>query len=163
MGSGYTRAVDLANTFVSTHATGARSHTPRERAHSPRQLQTARSAARPRTASASLLGAHLDLQPGSARGAWLPGAQALRTRAMLSAALTACERPILPWKGSVGAGDREGVKSSARWLQGRRGRSEYRAELGSLRTLFLSLRRARSNMSPSHRHPYSLPHLLFLL
>lgn len=118
MGSGYTRAVDLANTFVSTHATGARSHTPRERAHSPRQLQTARSAARPRTASASLLGAHLDLQPGSARGAWLPGAQALRTRAMLSAALTACERPILPWKGSVGAGDREGVKNSARWCKG---------------------------------------------
>lgn len=48
----------------------------------------------------------------------MPGAQALRTRAMLSAALTACERPMLPWKGSVGAGDREGVKSSARWCKG---------------------------------------------
>lgn len=163
MGSGYTRAVDLANTFVSTHATGARSHTPRERAHSPRQLQTARSATRPRTASASLLGAHFRSAAGLGEGcvvAGSPGAQDAR-HALCSPDGVRTADPALE-RQRWGRRPR-GSEELSSLVQRRRGRSEYRAELGSLRTLFLSLRRARSNMSPSHRHPYSLPHLLFLL
>lgn len=44
----------------------------------------------------------------------MPGAQALGTRAALCAFLASLERTILPGKGSVGAGDPEGVKSAAR-------------------------------------------------
>lgn len=160
MGSGYTRAVDLANTFVSTHATGARSHTPRERAHSPRQLQTARSAA---DRVSELARCALRSAAGLGEGcvvAGSPGAQDAR-HALCSPDGVRTADPALE-RQRWGRRPR-GSEELSSLVQGRRGRSEYRAELGSLRTLFLSLRRARSNMSPSHRHPYSLPHLLFLL
>lgn len=99
---------------MTTHATGARAHTPRERAHSTAGCRLRARATRQKQEPASALGAHLDLRPGSALGARLPGAQALGTRAALCAALASPERTILPGKGSVGAGDLEGEKSAAR-------------------------------------------------
>lgn len=54
------------HTFVSTHATGARTHAPRVRAHSPAGCRRRARDARLRRAAASALSAHLDLRPGSA-------------------------------------------------------------------------------------------------
>lgn len=155
MGSGYTRAVDLANTFVSTHPKGARAQPPSAadgslgRSAADRVSELARCALR----SAAGLGEGC-VVAGS------PGAQDAR-HALCSPDGVRTADPALE-RQRWGRRPR-GSEELSSLVQGRRGRSEYRAELGSLRTLFLSLRRARSNMSPSHRHPYSLPHLLFLL
>lgn len=90
------------HTFVSTHATGARTHTPRVRAHSPGSCRQRARDARLRSAAASALSAHLDLRLGSAPGAGLWEAKAHRTCAALTAVLEASERPILLWIGSLG-------------------------------------------------------------
>lgn len=121
---------------------------PRERAHT--QLGSARIAQQatdgaPRAAprrmvAASALGALSGLRPWSALGAGyrLPRAQALGTGVALCAALAASQRPILG-TGSVQGRRSRGSEARSSLVRELRGRSEYQAELGSLRTLFFAL------------------------
>lgn len=148
-GSGFSK-----HTFVSTHATGARAHAPRARAQ-PSWLQTARpgrSAAAggcERSQCALRSAARLGAGCGTAESRGVSG-RAPRSLTPWRPGGTRMAHP--PWdRQPVGSRRTKASGECCSLAQGRwRRRSEYRAEPGTLRTLFFALRRVWSNLGPSH-------------